>query len=72
MGKHPGDMAEMAYIEFVDFDFAAKSAEAVKTKSQTKEGEAKVKKATSKKAVHRVERKVRNKIQTQSRRDNCV
>jgi hypothetical protein len=47
-------------------------AEAVKTKNQTKEGEAKVKKSPSKKAVHRVERKVRNKIQAPSRRDNHI
>lgn len=70
LGKRPGDMAEMAYIEFVDYDFAAKSAEAVKTKNELKE--VKAKKAPSKKAVHRVERKVRNKIQAQSRRDNRI
>jgi large subunit ribosomal protein L17 len=70
LGKRPGDMAEMAYIEFVDYDFAAKSAEAVKNQNDAKE--AKVKKTVSKKAVQRVERKVRNKIQAQSRRENRV
>jgi len=61
-------MTEMAFIEFVDFDFTAKSTEAVKTKNEQKE--VKVKKTDSKKVVKRVARKVRNKIQAQSRSDN--
>jgi large subunit ribosomal protein L17 len=65
LGKRPGDMAEMAFIEFVDFDFAGKSAEVAKAPAQKKESAGKVKKA-----VYRTERKVRNKIQTKSRREN--
>jgi large subunit ribosomal protein L17 len=66
LGKRPGDMAEMAFIEFVDYDFAAKTAEAVKT------GEKTVKVVKPQKAIYKEERKVRNKIQAKSRRENRV
>ncbi len=68
LGKRPGDMAEMAFIEFVDYDFAKKSVESAKTTDATAP-KAKVK-TPSKKLVHRAERKVRNKIQAVSRREN--
>lgn len=63
LGKRAGDMAEMAFIEFVDFDFATKAA-GVAT-------DAKAKKSTpSTKAVYRAKRKTLNAIQAQSRREN--
>lgn len=65
LGKRPGDMAEMAFIEFVDFDFAGKAAAAEKTAETKKTAPVK-----SVKAVYRAERKVRNKIQSKSRREN--
>lgn len=68
LGKRPGDMAEMAFIEFVDYDFANKTVEATKATDVTS---AKAKsKAPSKKLVQRTERKIRNKIQATSRREN--
>ncbi len=70
LGKRPGDMAEMAFIEFVDYDFAAKSAERVGSGSSEPQKKSKENVVSSKKAVYRVARKVRNKIQAQSRREN--
>jgi large subunit ribosomal protein L17 len=65
LGKRPGDMAEMAFIEFVDYDFAGKSVEAAKSPKKVKDVTVK-----AKKAVYRTERKVRSKIQAKSRREN--
>lgn len=65
LGKRPGDMAEMAFIEFVDYDFAGKSAEKAKAPEQKKKAAAK-----SKKTAVRAARKVRSKIQAKSRREN--
>ena len=67
IGKRPGDMAEMAFIEFVDFDFL----------NSVKESSNELKKSVnlglpSKKEVHSLERKSRTKMQTRSRRENRV
>lgn len=70
LGKRPGDMAEMAFIEFVDYNFADKSVEGAKNQDATK-APAKAK-TKSKKTVYRAERKILNKIQTASRRENRV
>lgn len=67
LGQRPGDMAEMAFIEFVDYDFATMSVEAAKDQA----AKAPVKKQT-KKTQQRIVRKTRNKIQARSRRENRV
>lgn len=64
LGKRPGDMAEMAFIEFVDYDFAGKSVEAAKGEKTPKTS------TKSKKQTLRATRKVKNKIQATSRREN--
>lgn len=64
LGKRPGDMAEMAFIEFVDYDFATKAAD------KAKAGETKKAPTAKPKATLRAARKVRTKIQVKSRREN--
>lgn len=65
LGKRPGDMAEMAFIEFVDYDFVKE----VGTDGSSKDSSNKSK--LSKGTVDRnVIRKARRKIQVQSRREN--
>lgn len=64
LGKRPGDMAEMAFIEFVDYDFAGKTAE------KAKGAEVKKTAAAKPKAALRAARKTRTKIQVKSRREN--
>lgn len=65
LGKRPGDMAEMAFIEFVDYDFVKE----VGTDGTSKDSSNKSK--LSKGTVDRnVIRKARRKIQVQSRREN--
>lgn len=68
IGRRPGDTAEMAFIEFVDFDWKAKSEKAeAKTKEAktAKKEEAKAKKATArlvaakKKSVKTIQKKSR-------------
>lgn len=51
IGRRPGDTAEMAFIEFVDYDYEKKSkvASADKTEKKTKKGAAKEKVATQSK-----------------------
>jgi len=50
IGRRPGDTAEMAFLEFVDYDYAA-SAKTEKTKSSDKKGEKKEDKAAKKAAA---------------------
>lgn len=46
IGRRPGDTAEMAFLEFVDYDFAAKAASAEEAKSEKKSAAKKVTKKT--------------------------
>ncbi len=51
IGRRPGDTAEMAFLEFVDYDWSAKAdttKAAKETKAADKKGQAKAKKASSK------------------------
>lgn len=72
IGRRPGDTAEMAFLEFVDYDFKAKAGAAKKSDSKAtkedkaaKKAESKVKKlnavatAKSKKAVRKIQNKSR-------------
>lgn len=47
IGRRPGDTAEMAFIEFVDYDFEAKGAAKEEAKSAKAEPKAAAKKATT-------------------------
>lgn len=74
LGKRPGDLAEMAYIEFVDFVAKVDKAEKKETKAKGKETkasktEAKVAKATARKVSRRAElhRKTLRKLQHKAR-----
>lgn len=69
IGRRPGDTAEMAFLEFVDFDWKAKApttaAKATKENKEAKKAESKAKKknavqaAKSKKAVRKIQNKSR-------------
>lgn len=48
IGRRPGDTAEMAFLEFVDFDYTTKLAKVDKDPKTTKKVAAKAKKAVSK------------------------
>ncbi len=74
LGKRPGDLAEMAYIEFVDYVAGDKKAEKKETKGKGKEtkaakSEAKVAKAQARKVARRAERhrKTLRKLQNEAR-----
>ena len=82
LGKRPGDMAEMAFIEWVDYDFKKQdSASPVEAKA-AKKGKAdtdatkkasdldKSKKAKAAKQAFRQHRKVVRKIQSKSRQES--
>ena len=47
IGRRPGDTAEMAFLEFVDFDFKAKAEPTKKQADEKKAAVSKAKKATS-------------------------
>lgn len=47
IGRRPGDTAEMAFLEFVDYDFEAKSTAAAVEKTAKAKAEPKVAKATA-------------------------
>jgi large subunit ribosomal protein L17 len=73
LGKRPGDLAEMAYIEFVDYTAKDKS-EKKETKGKGKEGktakaDAKAAKAQARKVARRAgrHRKTLRKLQNQAR-----
>ncbi|WP_415061878.1 50S ribosomal protein L17 [Bdellovibrio sp.] len=68
IGRRPGDTAEMAFLEFVDYDFEAKGAakeEAKAAKAEPKAAKKTVKKATTKlvaakkKSVKKTQKKAR-------------
>lgn len=69
IGRRPGDTAEMAFLEFVDFDWKAKSAKAgtkaTKEDKATKKAESKTKKLNAVNAL-KAKKSVR-KIQNKSR-----
>lgn len=82
IGRRPGDTAEMAFLEFVDFDFkakaapaekAAKGAKADKTAKTAEKAASKAKKATvvanakAKKAVRKIQSKSRQASQAAAR-----
>ncbi len=74
LGKRPGDLAEMAYIEFVDFSGKAAKAEKKETKGKGKEtkaakAETKAARAQARKVSRRAElhRKTLRKLQAKAR-----
>ncbi|WP_374074719.1 50S ribosomal protein L17 [Bdellovibrio bacteriovorus] len=65
IGRRPGDTAEMAFLEFVDYDFEAKGAAKEEAKSAKAEPKATAKKASTKlvaakkKSVKKTQKKAR-------------
>lgn len=75
IGRRPGDSAEMAFLEFVDYDFKAKASKTVTAKATDKKDEKAAVKAESKikkaKAVTKAKsKKTVRKIQSKSRSYN--
>lgn len=71
IGRRPGDAAEMAFLEFVDFDFKAKAKAAKSDKKEdkaAKKAESKTKKVAS--VAKAKAKKVVRKIQSKSRSYN--
>ena len=65
IGVRPGDAAEMAFLEFVDFDFTTK-----KIEKSSEEKKADLKLGAIRTSLVRAKRKTLRKIQSESRRLN--
>ena len=64
IGRRPGDTAEMAFLEFVDYDWSAKAGEAdskADAKKADKKGQAKVKKVATSGLIAKKKRAVKAK-----------
>jgi large subunit ribosomal protein L17 len=69
IGRRPGDTAEMAFLEFVDYDWAAKAAQADGDAKADKKAPAKAKKVTTTDLVAKKKKavKAKKKARTASR-----
>lgn len=68
IGRRPGDTAEMAFLEFVDYDFKKVDASSKTDEKAAKKAEAKKKKAT--RLLVEAKRKSVKRMQNQSRRNS--